>query len=260
MFVIPTVTYAISAQWDLDPVSGDWDTAANWTLNGVPNGAADIATFGLSNTTNVSISADTEVNGIIFTPSASNAYTITANPELTLTISGVGIVNNSGAIQNFVTAVDAAGNQGAIVFTNTATAGSSAMFVNSGATISGAVGGLLFFYNSSTAADATFLNKGGAASGARGGQINFFDSSTAGSATITTDGAAVVKRVISVPKSEIDKSAKRHGSGGVGAVFALLPSLASIARSWRSSSLSRSASGSTTATPMLTPSCVGLSA
>ena len=56
--------------------------------------------FGLSNTTDVSISADTEVNGIIFTPAATNPYTITASPGLTLTISGVGITNNSGITQN----------------------------------------------------------------------------------------------------------------------------------------------------------------
>ena len=102
MFLVPTVTYAISAQWDLDPISGDWNTADNWTPNGVPNGPADIATFGLSNTTDVSISENTEVNGIIFTSAATNPYTITANPGLTLTISGVGITNNSGYLdQNF---------------------------------------------------------------------------------------------------------------------------------------------------------------
>ena len=63
LFVLPTLTYATSAQWDLDPISGDWNTAENWTPNGVPNGPADIATFGLSNTTDVSISANTEVDG-----------------------------------------------------------------------------------------------------------------------------------------------------------------------------------------------------
>ena len=31
MFVVPTGRNAISAQWDLDPVSGDWNTAGNWT-------------------------------------------------------------------------------------------------------------------------------------------------------------------------------------------------------------------------------------
>jgi hypothetical protein len=96
MFLLPSVTYALSAQWDLDPVSGDWNTAANWTPMAVPNGPADTATFALSNTTDVSISANTEVNGIMFTPAATNPYTITASPGLTLTISGVGVTNNSG--------------------------------------------------------------------------------------------------------------------------------------------------------------------
>ena len=110
MFLIPTVTYAISAQWDLDPISGDWNTADNWTPMGVPNGPADIATFDLSNTTDVSISANTEVNGITFTSAATNPYTITANPGLTLTISGAGIANNSGVNQTLMTVADASGN------------------------------------------------------------------------------------------------------------------------------------------------------
>src|SRR5204862_8163342 len=91
MLLLPGSAYAISAQWDLDPISGDWNTAANWTPMGVPNGPADIATFGLSNTTDVSFSADTEVNSLIFTPAATNPYSITVNAGLTLTVSGVGI-------------------------------------------------------------------------------------------------------------------------------------------------------------------------
>jgi hypothetical protein len=71
LFFVPSVTYAISAQWDLDPISGDWSTAANWTPNRVPNGPSDIATFGLSHTSDVSISANTEVNSIpLSTPMA----------------------------------------------------------------------------------------------------------------------------------------------------------------------------------------------
>ena len=84
-----------SATWDLDPTSGDWNTAANWTPVTMPNGRADIATYGLSNVTNVSISANTKVNGITFTSAATNPYTISANSGLTLTISelrvGVGV-------------------------------------------------------------------------------------------------------------------------------------------------------------------------
>jgi hypothetical protein len=105
MFLVPAAAYADSAQWNLSPISGDWNTAANWTPNGVPNGPADIATFGLSNTTDVSTSANTEVNSIIFTPAATNPYTITAGRDVTLTISRAGIINNSGIAQNFVTGV-----------------------------------------------------------------------------------------------------------------------------------------------------------
>ena len=93
-FILPTVAYSLSAQWDLDPISGTGNTATNWMPNGVPNGPADIATFGLSNTTDVSISADTEVNGITFTAAATNPYTITASPGLMLTI-------NSGHREQF---------------------------------------------------------------------------------------------------------------------------------------------------------------
>src|SRR5689334_12919994 len=93
LFLLPSVTYATSAQWDLNPISGDWNTPANWTPNKVPNGASDVATFGLSNTTDVSISADTEVNAIVFTSAATHPYTITMN-DITLTLSGAGIRND----------------------------------------------------------------------------------------------------------------------------------------------------------------------
>src|SRR6266496_3513972 len=109
MLLLPAGAYAISAQWDLDPISGDWNTAANWTPMTVPNGPADVATFGLSNTTDVSISENTEVNGIVFNAGA-DAFTITvpaSDASLTLTISGVGITNNSGLTQNFVASAGA---------------------------------------------------------------------------------------------------------------------------------------------------------
>src|SRR4029078_10803735 len=99
LFLVPSIIYGSSAQWDLDPISGDWNTAEDWTPNGTPNGPADIATFGLSNTTDVSIAEDTEVNSIIFTPATTNPYSITVNAELTLTVSGVGITNHSGVNQ-----------------------------------------------------------------------------------------------------------------------------------------------------------------
>jgi hypothetical protein len=135
MFLIPTLAYAGSAQWDLDPISGDWNTAANWIPNGVPNGPADTATFGFSNTTAVSISEDTEVNGII-TPAATNHYSITVSSGLTLTLSGTGIVNNSGQNHTFVlTESNFEGTQ--MRFTNRASAGNAGIFMEIGASIRG---------------------------------------------------------------------------------------------------------------------------
>jgi len=97
------VAHADSATWDLNPISGDWNTADNWTPATVPNGPSDTGTFDGSNTTGVSISADTEVDGIAFNPGAS-PFTLTVSPNgsTALTISGVGITNNSAITQNFV--------------------------------------------------------------------------------------------------------------------------------------------------------------
>src|SRR5262249_17495825 len=89
LFFLPVLAYADSAQWNLNPISGDWNTAANWTPMTVPNGPEDIATFGFSNNSNVSISANTEVNGIILT--AGVGCYITIPPDLRFTLGGKGI-------------------------------------------------------------------------------------------------------------------------------------------------------------------------
>ncbi len=70
-------SFAGSARWKATPATGDWNTAGNWTAGGPPNGPADTATFATSNITGVSLSANTEVNGIVFNAGAS-AFTITA--------------------------------------------------------------------------------------------------------------------------------------------------------------------------------------
>src|SRR4029077_8339062 len=145
----PSITFAGSATWSPAPGSGDWNAAGNWVVGGPPNGPADTATFATSTQTAVSISANTEVNGIVFNAAAS-AFTITANPGLILTISGVGITNNSGITQNFVPAVNAATNSGAI-FHNSATAGSHTVFTNNGATVSGHNGVFTEFEDTATA-------------------------------------------------------------------------------------------------------------
>jgi arylsulfatase A-like enzyme len=51
VFALAMLTQAGTAIWDLNPRSDDWNTATNWTTMTVPNGSADSAIFGLSNTT-----------------------------------------------------------------------------------------------------------------------------------------------------------------------------------------------------------------
>ena len=127
MFLVSAVAYAGSAQWNLHPTSGDWNTAANWTPMTVPNGAADVATFGLSNTTTVSISANTEVDAIMFAP-GNSGYTITVDPFLVLTISGTGVTGAG----RFVPLHDVNDDGGAIVFLNSSTAGDSNIVLDDG--------------------------------------------------------------------------------------------------------------------------------
>src|SRR5437763_429483 len=174
-----------SATWDLNPVSGDWNTATNWTPATVPDGSADTATFAVSNTTAISISANTIVDGITFAPGASS-FTITASPFFALTIRGVGITNNSGTTQNFVATRNFSFPQ-QIVFSNSATAGTSTIFTNNNG-IGGFGGGITIFdgfEGSPTAGSATIINDGGTASGAFGGTTRFFiGTPTADSATL----------------------------------------------------------------------------
>ena len=181
-----------SATWKHNPHSGDWNTKTNWRPATVPNGSADTAFFDLSNTTGLSISANTEVNGIVFDSNAGlNPFTITASPGFTLTISGVGITNNSGSTQTFVSAVDEAGHGGHIVLRNSATAGTSTIFVNNSSVARFVGRGETAFYDSSSAANATFINKGGAVFGSLGGQTSFHDHSTADNGVFTNEGGIV---------------------------------------------------------------------
>ena len=183
-------SFAGSAQWDAMPASGDWNTANNWTPATVPNGSSDTATFDVSNTTSVSLSSNTEVNGITFNSGAS-PYTITANPGVTFIISGSGVTNNSGVTQNFITAVDTStGNFGRIEFTNSAAAGNLATFTNA-PTPGHTTGGETDFFGNSTAGSAIFINQGGSVSNGEGGATVFSNSASAGSGNFTTYGGTV---------------------------------------------------------------------
>src|SRR2546423_7271255 len=96
-------TYGGSATWKSAPASNNWNSATKWTPATVPNGFADTASFATSSMISLSVTADTEVNSIIFNSGAS-AFTISpASNDITLTISGAGITNNSAVSQSFVT-------------------------------------------------------------------------------------------------------------------------------------------------------------
>src|SRR2546423_2586079 len=89
-FTALQAVYASSATWSATPLSGDWNTAANWIPMTVPNGPGSSATFDVSNTISVGISADINIGSIVFNLGA-RAYTITAGStdfDTSLTISG----------------------------------------------------------------------------------------------------------------------------------------------------------------------------
>jgi outer membrane autotransporter protein len=178
-----------SATWLSVPGSGDWNMAANWTPGGPPNGGTDSARFEFSTINALWISANTQVSSIEFSPSAS-AYTITSNPAFVLTISGAGIINNSGLTQSFVTAVDAGEKIGFLRFTNSATAGASTSLINNGGTTAAGFGGVTHFLNSSSAGNSIVTNNGGAVFAAQSGSTEFFDSSTAGHASFMNKSGA----------------------------------------------------------------------
>src|SRR5262249_6264852 len=86
-------SFAGSATWSANPMSDDWNTAANWTPATVPDGPEDIATFGVSNQPNVTLSTTPiELNELDFAAGAS-PYVITATKGWPFTLSGAGIIN-----------------------------------------------------------------------------------------------------------------------------------------------------------------------
>src|SRR5262249_943541 len=99
LFTVVTTLQAGSATWTLSPTNNSWGTASNWTPATIPNGSSDVATFDVSNTTAIDIDIVVKLNSSVFNPGASS-FTFTAL-ETSLTISGLGIINNSGVTQNF---------------------------------------------------------------------------------------------------------------------------------------------------------------
>ena len=172
--------YADSATWSTNPISNDWNTAANWMPNTVPNGPDDIATFALSQHPNVFVTTDTEVNEVIFNAGA-NAFTINAAGDQELTISGAGIVNSSAIAQNFVFPTFTG-----IVLTNNATVGDMTFFTLKGGHGNKNSGGFASFSDTASAGNGTFVLEPPETPDAyRGGSVSFGGNSSAGNGTFT---------------------------------------------------------------------------
>jgi autotransporter-associated beta strand protein len=206
LLVTSEALQAGSATWKLDPTSDNWNTAVNWSPETVPNDPADVATFGSSNTTTVSISAPTHVDSVVFDPNAS-AFTVSTGAHH-FTFLGAGIVNNSADEQNFVTGLL---DGGTIRFRNNATAGNAVFTV-----YGDAFQPYVSFYENATAGDATFFNHGGF-----GGAVTwFFDSSTAGKATFhNLDGGDGFNDGVTVFEDESTAGTANIFCEGGGAVF-----------------------------------------
>jgi autotransporter-associated beta strand protein len=171
-----TTGFGDSATWNLNPGSGLWNTATNWTPVTVPNGPNDIATFGVSNTTSIENDTlhDIEVNAIVFSAGAS-AFTITFGNSSFFEdyrISGAGITNNSGITQNFE--IGDFGDSATLLFTNSATAGDQTVFT-AGPNCCGTSS--YMFQDTSTAGNATLVAHSD-------GAILFTGDSTGGTARV----------------------------------------------------------------------------
>jgi fibronectin-binding autotransporter adhesin len=170
--------FAGSATWKLDPQSSDWNTAANWMPETVPNGTTDIATFDLSNVTDISIATSISLGSIVFDASA-DSFSVTvvdANFDY-LSLVGGGVVNNSGATQYFYSVGD-------IGFSRSATAGDNVVYDNRGGCPT--CSDWIYFHDNSNAGNATFFNRGDSA-GADSGYIIFDDTSSGGTSTIINE-------------------------------------------------------------------------
>ncbi len=166
-----------SGTWAANPASADWHASANWTPAMVPNGPLDVASFGPSNVTEVTISPTVEVSSVNFNLGAPDFTIGVKGIGINLFVSGPGIINQSGRLQSFT----ADGGQSAIFFENSATAGDLTSF--------GGDAPLIFFDDFASAGSATFDISG---NGTFQAFVGFNDATTAAEATINVSNFAEV--------------------------------------------------------------------
>jgi len=184
-----------TANWNTQPATGEWNTAANWSPSGAPT---ETAAFAISSQTAITFSptGEASVGHIEFADNAP-AYTFTFGPCATpaLTITGQGVTNRSGRQQSFVVAATSSGYKDPqLKFINAATAGGDDMFYCAGPeTEQGYGGGVICFCDNATAGSASFKAWTGAAAPPEhntvGGEISFCDASSADNARFSIYGS-----------------------------------------------------------------------
>ncbi len=175
----PAALHAGSATWNLNPTSGDWNTAANWTPATVPNAPTDIATFATSGVTQLSLSNDISLDSLVFGPGADSFSVTTVAGSLSLY--GAGVVNNSGQTQ-YLNAMGTPPVFKGIGFSNSSSAGTDITYTVS-------TGGGMVFEDSATAGNAHFVVSGTKDATTA---IYFFGNSTAGNGTFTLEKGSLV--------------------------------------------------------------------
>ena len=202
---LASTLYAGSATWDANPTSNDWNVSQNWTPETIPSSETDIATFQVSNITNLICGhapggegTSTIVGDVVFAPGAS-AYTITVTPVDTSFPALIevhhSITNNSGVPQNFVTGNSSIGYvPGRMYFIGSASAGENVVITNQGGAWNAPLnhwGGFTQFWDTSNAGKATFISNGGTVSGAVGGFTDLLDETNAESAIFISNAGEV---------------------------------------------------------------------
>lgn len=163
--------------------SSNWHTAGNWAGGSVPAGSADIASFGTSTITDVSIGQGTDISGINFNAGA-DSFTISQTTAVPMTFGDQGVINNSGVTQTIEIAPWLyLEKQAFFDFRGNATAGDNTKFVFAGAVDDVLIGGWSRFYDNASAGSAVFELNGANTDLGMGGRVNFYRSSTAGDAT-----------------------------------------------------------------------------
>jgi autotransporter-associated beta strand protein len=172
-----SIAFAGSATWKTNTTSGDWNTAANWIPNTVPNGVDDIATFGVSDLTEIMQSKNAVLGAVQF-EQGSSSYTIALFPGNNLSLNDAGMINQSSVTQSF----NCFSNT--VDFYNGSTAGENVIYTS---TTTGSSLEIITFHDNATAGSATFSNTYNTTS-LQNSIVQFVDNASAGTSSITNDG------------------------------------------------------------------------